>query len=412
MTDLAQLPWIPWVVLAAIILADKAEAWRLIGVISRLAERQPVMPVTQPAPPVSVPAPVAVPVPPPKPVPTPSPAPPVAPPPVPPPKPVLTGPFANAPAWFILGLHDLGFHETGPNLGIEKFIAQAHVGSLGDPWCAIWTNAKLEQAGIKGSRSASSQSFRTHPDFVALPGPALGCIVVYWRGSKSSGLGHVGFYVDETSAAIRTLGGNESDMVQIEPLPKDGGSFGLVGYYWPKSVALPKIGAIPTPPGSLTHVIVDPTTGALAPVGPSIGETVTGKMSWFGGPDDHGVAADEGLALVEAAEVGKFPGMFLAEQPAGTTGLARRLDPSAHFIAMRWDYKVTPRAWLQGITVKVAANGKSFDARPIDWGPAARTGRIADLSKGLMDDLGIETDDVVTITVPSTATTTNTPNVT
>src|SRR6266481_5958088 len=50
------------------------------------------------------------------------------------------------PPWVTVGLKDLGFHETGNNQGIEKFIAQAHCGKLGDPWCAIWTNAKLEQS--------------------------------------------------------------------------------------------------------------------------------------------------------------------------------------------------------------------------------------------------------------------------
>lgn len=148
--------------------------------------------------------------------------------------------------------------------------------------------------------------------------------------------------------------------------------------------------------------------GPLVPVEPVhplvSGASVTGKMSWFGGPDDKGVAADEGLALAEPNEVGKFPaGLFLPEQPAGTTGLARRLNPAAHYIAMRWDYKTTPRSSLQGVrlTVSAAKTGKSFDdVIPIDWGPNVRTGRVADLSHGLMTDLGIDTDDVVTITVP------------
>ena len=35
------------------------------------------------------------------------------------------------PTWITNGLKDLGFHETGNNQGIEKFIAQAHCGALG-----------------------------------------------------------------------------------------------------------------------------------------------------------------------------------------------------------------------------------------------------------------------------------------
>jgi len=158
------------------------------------------------------------------------------------------------PPWVTVGLKDLGFHETGNNQGIEKFIAQAHCGNLGDPWCAIWTNAKLEQSGIRGTRSPSSQSFRTDKNFIKLKGPALGAIAVYTRGKPKSGLGHVGFYMGETKTQVLTLGGNESDAVrqQFESKVK------LVGYFWPKSVAEPAGGTIKvasvdgSPEGSVT----------------------------------------------------------------------------------------------------------------------------------------------------------------
>jgi uncharacterized protein (TIGR02594 family) len=144
------------------------------------------------------------------------------------------------PAWLKVGLDDLGFHEKGDNQGIEGFIKQAKCGSLGDPWCAIWTNAKLEQSDVRGTRSASSQSFRTDANFVKLAGPALGAIAVYTRGAPNSGLGHVGFYMGETATQVLTLGGNESDAVRKQFEPKSR----LVGYYWPKSKPLPAGGAI------------------------------------------------------------------------------------------------------------------------------------------------------------------------
>jgi uncharacterized protein (TIGR02594 family) len=149
-------------------------------------------------------------------------------------------PNGTQPAWLTAGMKDLGFHEIGNNQGIEKFIKQAHCGSLGDPWCAIWTNAKLEESGVRGTRSASSQSFRRDDNFVKLDAPSLGAIVVYTRGAPSSGLGHVGFYMGETDTQVLTLGGNESDAVrkQFEPKAK------LVGYYWPKSLPAPNGGAI------------------------------------------------------------------------------------------------------------------------------------------------------------------------
>jgi uncharacterized protein (TIGR02594 family) len=144
------------------------------------------------------------------------------------------------PAWVTVGVKDIGFHEKGNNQGIETFIQQAKCGHLGDPWCAIWANAKLEVSEIRGTRSPSSQSFRHDPNFVRLNGPALGAIAVYWRSSPTSGLGHVGFYMGETSTQILTLGGNESDAVREQFEPKSQ----LFGYWWPKSVPLPAGGII------------------------------------------------------------------------------------------------------------------------------------------------------------------------
>ena len=89
-------------------------------------------------------------------------------------------PDQTQPAWITAGLQDLGFHEDGNNQGIEGFIAQAHCGSVGDPWCAIWANAKFEQSGIRRTRSASSQSFRHDQGFVKLDGPALGDAPPEW----------------------------------------------------------------------------------------------------------------------------------------------------------------------------------------------------------------------------------------
>ena len=146
----------------------------------------------------------------------------------------------TTPRWVTTGIEDVGFHEKGDNQGIEIFIKQAKCGHLGDPWCAIWVNAKLEVNGIPGTRSPSSQSFRHDSNFIKLNGPALGAIAVYWRSAPTSGLGHVGFYMGETDTQILTLGGNESDAVREQFEPKSR----LLGYWWPKSEVLPEGGAI------------------------------------------------------------------------------------------------------------------------------------------------------------------------
>lgn len=151
------------------------------------------------------------------------------------------------PDWYEAAINEIGTRELPENRGpaIRKYIALAHCGSEGDPWCAIFANAMLESVGIPGTKSALARSFEHSSDFIKLAGPSLGAIVTFWRVSKNSGLGHVAFYAGEQHNFIDALGGNESDMVRAELLNSNAAHFGLSGYYWPKSVSLPTIGKIP-----------------------------------------------------------------------------------------------------------------------------------------------------------------------
>ena len=129
-----------------------------------------------------------------------------------------------------------------------------------------------------------------------------------------------------------------------------------------------------------------------------------GTCSWFGGPDDLGVSPDEGLAFIYSVD--QAPHLFLQEQPEGTTGLARRLNPDVFYVACRWDYNVTPKDMLDDkdkmCVVVSLATGRRRLAWPADWGPHEDTGRAADLSPGLMEALDIMTDDVVRVIYPVT----------
>jgi N-acetylmuramoyl-L-alanine amidase len=127
---------------------------------------------------------------------------------------------------------------------------------------------------------------------------------------------------------------------------------------------------------------------------------VAGKVSHFGGPDDQGVSASEGLAFIYSVD--DAPQLFLPFQPEGTTGLARRLNPYIHYVACRWNYDETPKpSLLEDVAlVRATKTGLAMKAFPADWGPNEKTGRVADLSPGLMDDLGIDTDDEVEVIFP------------
>lgn len=125
-----------------------------------------------------------------------------------------------------------------------------------------------------------------------------------------------------------------------------------------------------------------------------------GRISWFGGPLDEGVAADEALAFIYDVE--DAPYLFLPVQPPNTTGLARRLNPQVHYIACRWDYDITPREMLLQETALIHApkSGITLRAFPADWGPHVDTGRVADISSGLLHALMLETDDEVVVMFP------------
>lgn len=296
---LAVLPeLIPWCVLLLVFLGMLSLSWKLASgqhdlstllaqALSQLATRPPLDPVrTAPSPAgggaggagTTLPAtPIAPPIPtPPAPLPAPPRAPPIAGTGIP------SGPYAGSPPWFQWALLEIGFHETGNNQGLERYIGLSKTGAEGDPWCAIFANAALESVGVTGTRSPSSQSFRTNSNFVQLTTPALGCIVVFWRGSKTSGLGHVGFYRGEGPNSIWTLGGNENDMVQIEALAKNSASFGVIGYWWPKSVPLPTGGPVLMATGSPVQVQVPPAPVAR-PIAPIDGVHTNIIATYFGG---------------------------------------------------------------------------------------------------------------------------------
>lgn len=148
---------------------------------------------------------------------------------------------------------------------------------------------------------------------------------------------------------------------------------------------------------------IDIEAGTPPPTEPEEPEAlfhVTGKASSFGGPEDDGVSPSEDLAFIFSVEA--RPELFLPFQPENTTGLARRLNPYVHYIACRWDYAITPKSMLRdGVAlVKATKTGITLKAFPADWGPNQSTGRVADLSPSLMDDLGIETDDQVEVIFP------------
>jgi peptidoglycan L-alanyl-D-glutamate endopeptidase CwlK len=128
---------------------------------------------------------------------------------------------------------------------------------------------------------------------------------------------------------------------------------------------------------------------------------IAGKMSTFGGPSDQGVAADEGLALIEPRDLSEwwFGRLFLSAQPANTTGLARRLNPDAFYIAMRWGDDGVKRETARRAIFRLTnpKNGRTIFAQAADFGPGLETKRAVDMSPGAAQALDLTTDDSVEV---------------
>lgn len=112
--------------------------------------------------------------------------------------------------------------------------------------------------------------------------------------------------------------------------------------------------------------------GGDVPVSSGVAGRWVGKISNFGGPGDFQGTAYDGNTRDLYRQRFPFAAMRLAKG-GGEIGLP-------------------PKAW-----VGIGANGRAVNAQILDWGPASWTGRIIDVAPYVMDDLGVDTDAIVTV---------------
>jgi uncharacterized protein (TIGR02594 family) len=102
------------------------------------------------------------------------------------------------------------------------------------PWCGLFVAhcvgatlpAEPMPANPLGARNWQKFGKQVTP-------PVEGAVLVFWRESKTSGKGHVGFYNGEDKDAYHVLGGNQSDSVSIARVSKSR----LLDARWPSSAA-------------------------------------------------------------------------------------------------------------------------------------------------------------------------------
>jgi uncharacterized protein (TIGR02594 family) len=89
------------------------------------------------------------------------------------------------------------------------------------PWCASFVAWVLESCAMQSTNSMSARSYE-YWGLPVKPGDCLpGDVAVFWRGSKTSGLGHVAFVVAVKGSTIYCLGGNQNNAVNITKYQDD-----------------------------------------------------------------------------------------------------------------------------------------------------------------------------------------------
>lgn len=138
--------------------------------------------------------------------------------------------------WFEEARHLVGTKEvlgTKNNPSILDWATNLDIHYPGDdvPWCGLFVAHSIGLTLPQEVLPENPLGARQWERFGDKIEPCLGAVMVFWRDSKKSGLGHVGFYVSEDATAYQILGGNQSDKVCLMWVGKDR----FLSARWPKT---------------------------------------------------------------------------------------------------------------------------------------------------------------------------------
>ena len=103
------------------------------------------------------------------------------------------------------------------------------------PWCGLFMAHCIGSQLTEENLPNNPLGARQWEKFGTSTSPQLGAVMVFWRGSKTSGLGHVGFYWAEDDEAYHILGGNQSNAVSVTRVAKAR----FLQARWPKTAPTP-----------------------------------------------------------------------------------------------------------------------------------------------------------------------------
>ncbi len=148
------------------------------------------------------------------------------------------------PPWYAEIKRRQGLHEVKHRSALMTWL-RGDGRTLGDPaklpWCGDAVETAIHLVLPNEPRIVNPYLARNWMKFgQPLNKPAIGAVLVFWRGDRHGTSGHVGFYAGEDSGALHVLGGNQSDAITVARLGRDR----LLGMRWPLTYPLPTTGAV------------------------------------------------------------------------------------------------------------------------------------------------------------------------
>lgn len=126
---------------------------------------------------------------------------------------------------FDLARLEIGTYEwaEGSNPRVDAYFDDVGYPSMTDDtaWCAAFVGAMLKRCGYPHTGKLTARSYLDWGKPVDLSQAQPGDVVVFWRGSPDSWTGHVGFVDRVADGKVYTLGGNQSNQVNVQAYPAD-----------------------------------------------------------------------------------------------------------------------------------------------------------------------------------------------
>jgi uncharacterized protein (TIGR02594 family) len=125
-----------------------------------------------------------------------------------------------AEAWRLIGVTETS--GAGNNKLILKWAEDLDIPYSEDetPWCGLFVAHCIGSQMPDEPLPDNPLGARSWQRFGSHVTPQPGAVMVFWRKSLSSGMGHVGFYAGEDEDFYHILGGNQSDKVCVTRVPK------------------------------------------------------------------------------------------------------------------------------------------------------------------------------------------------